>query len=52
MADGPRKDDPRSERRKPQPPRPDEKRKGRDMTREDADSPHAIPIYPPQGDGS
>ena len=27
-------------------------RPGRDLGREDADSPHAIPQFPPRGDGS
>lgn len=36
---------------KPAPPaKPSPKR--RDMAREDADSPYAIPLFPPQGDGS
>lgn len=36
----------------PEPQPTDGPEKRRDIAREDADSPHAIPLAPPQGDGS
>lgn len=47
---------PRDEERPPEPPKPARppaaQRPRRDLAREDADSPHGIPLFPPQGDGS